>query len=127
MVISYQVTRYNMPTGTIGDSTTAASTIGSSTTPHTFTVPVGAIPDGDVTIAASVHQRRTTSSDIFFELSLLPVVCNCTSSLEYTVVRPPYLQQLTDSQVSRARVPTFFDCLFISFLIVSAIPHHHSL
>lgn len=68
---------------------------------RSFQVPASSIPDGTVTIAVEVHQASPTSSDLFFDLSLVPNLCDCigVASTLYAVVRAPYLQQLTHSRV----------------------------
>lgn len=92
-----------MGTGTITPTTLADSVISGSAERalHAFTVPASSIPDGTVTVAVEVHQASAGSSDLFFELSLVPNLCGCTgiSSSTYSVVRPPYLQQLTHERV----------------------------
>lgn len=96
-----EVFRYNMPTGTIAHSTRATSASLPERRVNQFTFPASLLPDGTVTIAAEVHQASPSSSDLYFELSIVPNLCGCSgvSSTTYSVARPPYLQQLSSNGV----------------------------
>ncbi|MEI6949909.1 T9SS type A sorting domain-containing protein [Paraflavisolibacter sp. H34] len=67
-----EVYRNNMPTGTISYTTAAsASPSNDGAAPVTFTVPVARFTSGSNVIAAEIHQKSTTSSDILFDLNLV--------------------------------------------------------
>lgn len=100
------ILRSNMPAGTIDYQTFAASTISSSEEDVSLPVLINQslIQDGPNILAAEVHQRSATSSDISFDLELI------TTDAAAIVTRGPYLQKLTDSSVViRWRTDTFTD------------------
>lgn len=65
-----ELTRSNMPAGTITYQTLAASTIDGAleTTIYSYSVPATALVAGNNTLAVEIHQRANTSSDIGFDL-----------------------------------------------------------
>lgn len=71
-----EVGRYNMPTGTITASTVSAAGTGPALTWTGQSIAVSGLVDGENLLAVEVHQRSTTSSDIYFDagLSLSPHV-----------------------------------------------------
>lgn len=79
-----EVMRSNMPTSAITYTTLANVTVGSSPSAFTGTFSSSLLTAGDNTIAVEVHQAAVTSSDIYFNLSLAPLVPS--------VSRGPYLQ-----------------------------------
>ncbi len=69
-----ELARSNMPSGVVDYLTPAASVIfgSSETAVNTFVVPASSLVTGDNTIAVEVHQVNGSSSDISFDLQLLP-------------------------------------------------------
>ncbi|HNW90519.1 MAG TPA: metallophosphoesterase [Bacteroidales bacterium] len=65
-----EVKRYNMPDGTINYNTFA--TTSSSETYHQFAIPLSYIQNGSNTIAVEVHQNVQTSSDLGFNMNIIP-------------------------------------------------------
>jgi hypothetical protein len=63
-----EIGRNNMPTGTIGHSTTASSAIEDAIV--NFTAPATGLVAGNNVIAVEVHQANATSSDLSFQLEL---------------------------------------------------------
>ncbi|MEI6945608.1 T9SS type A sorting domain-containing protein [Paraflavisolibacter sp. H34] len=67
-----EVYRNNMPTGTITYTTVAsASPPSDGADPVTFTIPVARFVSGNNVVAAEVHQRSASSSDMMFDLNLI--------------------------------------------------------
>ena len=67
-----EVGRYNMPGGTITQSSTASSAIGGDTeqTYQSMTVPVSSLRAGENVLAVEVHNSSTLSSDVSFDAFL---------------------------------------------------------
>jgi len=89
-----EVHRGNMPAGTIGHTTVAASTVADADETTYFPVGLssGMLVPGDNVIAAEIHQSWATSSDIGFDLEL--------SGVSASVTRGPYLQMGSDSAMT---------------------------
>jgi hypothetical protein len=84
-----EITRVRMNSGTVLNSTLANALApdanGDATFPDTFSVPAAAFTVGTNVIGVSIHQQRTSSSDIVFGLKLEAV----TSGMAGSVVIPP--------------------------------------
>jgi len=67
-----ELTRTNMPAGTITNTTRALSSINDAaeTTIHTITIPTRTITPGTHVLAVEIHQYQPSSSDLTFDLSL---------------------------------------------------------
>ncbi|MDB4504298.1 lamin tail domain-containing protein [Akkermansiaceae bacterium] len=94
-----EVVRDNLPTGTINSETRALSTIdGSGEDDFTrFNIPVSLLIAGDNVIAAEVHQRSPSSSDVSFDLSLEADSHTSSSTID-TI---SYGEQVTDVSYGR--------------------------
>jgi len=86
-----EVMRNNMPTTAISYTTLANVTVGSSPSGFTGTFSSSLLTAGTNTIAVEIHQAAVTSSDIYFDLSLVPLVPS--------VSRGPYLQIGTPTSI----------------------------
>ena len=88
-----EVYRTNLPDGTIGYQSLAISTIGGAdeTTFLQTVINSNLLVTGNNVLAVEIHQSSPTSSDIGFDLELI----GQTSTLNATIVRPPYLQMGT--------------------------------
>jgi hypothetical protein len=74
-----------MPTGTILSTTVFASYYADDdTTTFTFILPSSAFDNGSNVIAAEVHNRSTSSSDITFELELISNLASATTITRVT-------------------------------------------
>lgn len=81
-----EAVRIRMPEGPVTSTTLATGGPGSSdeaTTPESFFLPASLLVPGTNTVAVSVHQQATNSSDVVWGLSLVAVrsVTNCGASL----------------------------------------------
>lgn len=67
-----EVLRSNMPTGAIGPSTPASSTVAGTaeSTYYTFALPASLLDEGTNVLAVEVHQESTGSSDVSFDAQL---------------------------------------------------------
>lgn len=67
-----EVARHNMPAGTVTYSTLASTTVAGNDKliSHAISVPATGLVAGNNVIAVEVHQSSTSSSDLFFDLSL---------------------------------------------------------
>lgn len=85
-----EVARSNMPEGTVTASTPASSTVGGTDEDafYQFNLLSNTLVTGNNVIAAEIHQSSITSSDLSFDLELLPVAIP-----ELSLTRGPYLQQ----------------------------------
>ncbi|MCB1583849.1 MAG: metallophosphoesterase family protein [Xanthomonadales bacterium] len=89
-----EVGRSNMPAGTVNYDTLAASTVGGSDESTFFPSLVFSnnLVQGENVLAVEVHQRRTDSSDVGFDLRLLGTDINLT--------RGPYLQSQSPTEIT---------------------------
>lgn len=81
-----EVLRPNMPDGTIAETTTAVTAIGSGgeTSYQEFTISPDALRSGENVIAVEVHQSSSTSSDLSFDLSVATIKTN--ASADTTII-----------------------------------------
>ncbi len=84
-----ELSRANMPTGTI-DFSTFATTYSSNGTTYTFSVPASMLTEGNNVIAVEVHQNAANSSDLVFNLSL-----TCDAASTQIITTPEYSTTLT--------------------------------
>ncbi len=97
-----EVWRANMPAGIIGYNTFSSS--GSSDNEMASLNIANDLLPGENVVAVEVHQRSATSSDISFDFKLVAIPFGVVN-----VVRGPYLQQLSDFEVTvkwRTSAPT---------------------
>lgn len=89
-----EVFRNNMPAGTIGHQTLAASSLGGDDEDVFVRIPISRTPlrAGENVLAVELHQGSTNSSDVSFDLELLG------SDLP-GIVRGPWLQSATPTSV----------------------------
>ncbi|CAA0094811.1 Alkaline phosphatase [BD1-7 clade bacterium] len=92
-----ELTRQNMPAGTITASTIANETVGQNDekTYHVSYVAAGHLQNGENTLAVELHQRSPSSSDIRFDLKLIGISGDGIAER----VRGPYLQTGTPDSV----------------------------
>ena len=88
-----EIARSNMPDGPVTINTEASSTVGESAEVayHPSNCISNQLVPGDNVIAVEVHQRRSTSSDVSFDLELV--------SPSNPLIRGPYLQNQTPSSI----------------------------
>jgi len=102
-----EVARLRLPAApaSITPSTRATNAPSDGSAPVIYRVPATAVHVGgegsDLVVAAEVHQVNGGSSDVSFDLELIPDGCGCDGNLAGThaVVRPPFLQILTSRSV----------------------------
>jgi hypothetical protein len=88
-----EVLRRGLPTGTITSTTLATDVIEGSNERRVDVVLADTLVDGTNIIAVEVHQNTVTSSDISFNLEMIREDVP-------TVLRGPYLQQATESEMT---------------------------
>jgi hypothetical protein len=89
-----ELTRDNMPAGTISYNTSASSKLsaaGNSST-LTATIPASSLVEGNNVIAVEVHQHSTGAADMRFQMSL--------AATAITVSRGPYMQMANQSEIT---------------------------
>lgn len=91
-----ELVRDNMPSGTIGNTTTANSAIGGGdeATWNNAAVLASTLYQGSNVVAVEIHQSDVTSSDISFNLELAGIDAPVPS-----ITRGPYLQLATDTSM----------------------------
>lgn len=90
-----EVARSNLPAGTISSSTLASAAVSgvAETAISEYYIPLTSFIAGNNTIAVEVHQAAITSSDIYFDLSVVGATIPI-------ITRGPYLQNATDTGIS---------------------------
>ncbi|CAA0097457.1 Alkaline phosphatase [BD1-7 clade bacterium] len=93
----HELTRQNMPTGTITSSTLASETVGQNDEKlyHVGYVAADRLQNGENTLAVELHQRSPSSSDTWFDLKLIGISGDGIAER----VRGPYLQTGTPDSV----------------------------
>lgn len=94
-----EVSRLNMPVGTISFSTFASSDMAGTdeSSWQPITLPAGTFVTGSNTVAVEIHQANLTSSDISFDLELLG---STAFGNRLTITRGPYLQKATSTSIT---------------------------
>ena len=66
--------RSNLPAGTIINTTLAVNAVDDGATIQTAVLPISGFQEGTNTIAVEIHQTLASSSDVTFDLELMPVL-----------------------------------------------------